>query len=218
MEVRKARLEEFYDIMNIYHYAQKRMIAMGNPDQWSDVYPNPLMVHEDIETERSYVLCEGDKLCGVFVFIIGDDPTYRRIEGGHWLNDEPYGVIHRIAAAEGCKGILENALAWAEQQIGNIRIDTHEANLIMQYLLEKLGYTICGTIYIDDGSPRIAYQKRTSVAVTRGEMKINDIGERLRMQFVDAGNRIGRAVIEADFKGLEINGEKEDDGDPPPEL
>lgn len=211
MKIRKARLEEFYDIMNIYHYAQKRMIAMGNPDQWSDVYPNPLLVHEDIETGRSYVLTEEDRLCGVFVFIVGDDPTYSIIEAGRWLNDEPYGVIHRIAAAEGCKGILETALAWAEKQIGNIRIDTHEANLIMQYLLGKLGYTVCGTIYVDDGSPRIAYQKRTEVAVTTGERKIQDIGERLKQQFSDADNRIGRAVMDADFRELDINGEKTSD-------
>jgi hypothetical protein len=29
----------------------------------------------------------------------------------------------------------------------------------MQHLLEKNDYTKCGIIYVDDGSPRIAYQK-----------------------------------------------------------
>ena len=27
----------------------------------------------------------------------------------------------------------------------------------MQQLLEKMGFTPCGTIYLEDGSPRLAY-------------------------------------------------------------
>jgi RimJ/RimL family protein N-acetyltransferase len=45
-------------------------------------------------------------------------------------------------------------------QIPNIRIDTHRDNAIMQHLLEKNGFVKCGIIYVEDGSPRIAYQKR----------------------------------------------------------
>ena len=29
----------------------------------------------------------------------------------------------------------------------------------MQHILEKNGFVSCGTIYVADGSPRIAYQK-----------------------------------------------------------
>jgi ABC-type sugar transport system substrate-binding protein len=38
-------------------------------------------------------------------------------------------------------------------------IDRHKDNAIMQHILESHHFTICGTIYADDGSPRIAYQK-----------------------------------------------------------
>ena len=31
----------------------------------------------------------------------------------------------------------------------------------MQHILNKHNYTKCGTIYVDDGTPRIAYQKIT---------------------------------------------------------
>lgn len=164
MTIRKAKPEDFDTIMEIYAGAQERMIADGNPTQWAHIYPDPDLVREDIQIGRSYVVCEGDGACavdklrGVFVFIIGDDPTYRVIEGA-WLNDEPYGVIHRIARAEDSHGILEEALAFAEETISNVRIDTHADNAIMQHLLSKYGYMPCGTIYVDDGSPRIAYHK-----------------------------------------------------------
>ena len=39
-----------------------------------------------------------------------------------------------------------------------MRGDTHEDNLPMQRVLEKNGFQRCGTIFVEDGSPRIAYQ------------------------------------------------------------
>jgi hypothetical protein len=40
--------------------------------------------------------------------MIGKDPTYAVIENGNWLNDEPYGVIHRIASNGRCTIITQN--------------------------------------------------------------------------------------------------------------
>ena len=42
---------------------------------------------------------------------------------------------------------------------GNLRIDTHEKNIPMQGCLAKNGFARCGIIYLEDGDPRIAYQK-----------------------------------------------------------
>ena len=41
----------------------------------------------------------------------------------------------------------------------DIRIDTHHKNIPMRKFLSKLGYHACGTIYLDNGDKRIAYQK-----------------------------------------------------------
>ena len=57
---------------------------------------------------------------------------------------------------------MELCLSFCETKISNIRVDTHNDNKIMQYLLEKHGYQKCGIIYVKDGSPRIAYQKCTN--------------------------------------------------------
>ena len=42
----------------------------------------------------------------------------------------------------------------------HLRIDTHGDNTVMQRLMEKLGFTHCGTIYVEeDDYPRLAYEK-----------------------------------------------------------
>lgn len=39
-------------------------------------------------------------------------------------------------------------------------VETHIDNLVMQNLVEKLGFIHCGTIYVEqDNYPRLAYEK-----------------------------------------------------------
>ena len=46
-----------------------------------------------------------------------------------------------------------------EQDIFNIRIDTHELNHSMQKTLKKNGFIKCGNITIQNNEPRVAFQK-----------------------------------------------------------
>ena len=135
------------------------MKESGNPTQWGDSYPPRKMVEDDIRLGRSSVVTENGVVCGVFVFLIGNDPTYAVIEDGTWLNDAPYGVVHRAAGSPNHRGILNSIMAYCEAQVDNLRVDTHSNNHTMHHLLQKLGFQTCGTIYADDGTPRIAYQK-----------------------------------------------------------
>ena len=41
----------------------------------------------------------------------------------------------------------------------NVKGDTHEDNYVMQKVFEKNGFRRCGIIYVEDGTPRIAYQR-----------------------------------------------------------
>lgn len=75
------------------------------------------------------------------------------------FNDRPYGVVHRITSAPGTRGVASFCLAWCFAQCGNIRIDTHRNNIPMQKTLIKNGYRVCGTIYLENGDERIAFQK-----------------------------------------------------------
>ena len=157
--VRHAEMEDLDKILEIYETARSFMRSTGNPDQWGNLEPPKEVVVKDIKTGINYVIEENNKVIGVFVFFIGDDPTYSYIEDGSWPNSEPYGVIHRIAS-DGCShGIFTTASEFAESQIKNVRIDTAHKNLVMQHVLTSHGYRRCGIIYLENGDPRIAYQK-----------------------------------------------------------
>lgn len=159
MFIRPAENSDFETIMSIYAYARDQMRLSGNPKQWGQNRPSPETIREDIAKKQAYVMIHQNVLSGVFAFIIGEDPTYKQIHHGAWLNDAPYGTIHRIAGNGHARGILSSALAFCEERIANVRIDTHSDNKIMLHLLEKYGYQRCGYIYMEDGTPRIAYQK-----------------------------------------------------------
>ncbi len=158
MIIRKSRIDDLDTISEIYSIARDCMRKNGNPDQWKNSYPERKVIISDIEKGVSFVIEENNEICGVFAFIEGSDPTYEIIEG-EWLNDKPYGTIHRIASNNKIKGILNYCLNFCKSKTDNIRIDTHKDNLIMQHLLEKSGFIKCGIIICDDGTPRIAYQK-----------------------------------------------------------
>lgn len=155
--IRKAQVSDIDFIMPIYDTAKLYMAANGNPNQWVGGYPSREQILSDIEKSQCYVLEESGEIHAAFIFIIGEDPTYGFIEG-QWLNQEPYGTIHRIASDGKIRGVFEKALNYCLGQISNIRIDTHEDNKIMQAKILENGFTHCGTIYLASGAPRLAFQ------------------------------------------------------------
>jgi RimJ/RimL family protein N-acetyltransferase len=159
MEIRKAQLRELDEIMEIYDGARTYMREHGNAEQWGDGYPSRALIGEDIETGRCHVCVEDGALAGVFCYFEGEDPTYQRIYDGAWLNDKPYGVIHRIAVAQHRKGVASYCFAYCFALCKNLKIDTHRDNIPMQRSLAKNGFTLCGTIFLESGAPRMAYQR-----------------------------------------------------------
>lgn len=159
MQIRPTKLEDLETIQAIYEEARQFMRLNENHAQWVNGYPSDELLTADIQEGNSYVCEKEGQIVGVFAFIIGQDPTYTDIYEGNWLNDEEYGVVHRLGALPSEKGVGTFCLEWCYQQMPNIRIDTHGANVPMQRLLVKLGYQECGVIYVTDGTPRVAFQK-----------------------------------------------------------
>ena len=157
MEIRKAEFADLPRMMEIYADARDYMRLNGNPNQWVNGYPSEERIREDMAAEESWVCTEKGEILGVFCFFLHNDLTYERIYEGCWLNDEPYGVIHRIAGMGG--GVFEATLEYCTQQIHHLRIDTHADNKPMQHVVEKAGFTRRGIIYVADGTPRIAYDR-----------------------------------------------------------
>ena len=163
MEIRHSTEKDFTQIMEIYDYARRFMAEHGNPNQWGPTHwPPEQLIHNDILSGTSYVCVHEKRVVGTFFFLTGIDiePVYRHIENGKWMNDSAYGVVHRLAGDGSVKGIGEFCLNWAYRQCGHLRIDTHGDNIVMQNLLKKMGFTHCGTIYVEeDNYPRLAYEK-----------------------------------------------------------
>ncbi len=159
MRIRNAEASDWERILEIYAGARQFMAAHENAGQWGTGYPPEELLEEDMEAGKLYVCEDGGTVAAVFYFAAEEDPTYGMIEDGAWLSDAPYGVVHRIASGRVVKGAASFCLEWAFGQTGNIRIDTHENNIPMQNMLKKNGFRYCGRIYLENGEPRIAFQK-----------------------------------------------------------
>ena len=155
--IRKAVWADFDRILEIYRIAREFMAKTGNPTQWGTNYPPLDMLKADIPAGNLYVV-EDDAIHGVFAYFTEPDPTYGYIEYGTWLDDSPYGTIHRVAA-DGSGGVFTAVLNFARSRNSHVRIDTHADNKVMQHVLEKHGFQRTGIIYLEDGDPRIAYER-----------------------------------------------------------
>lgn len=161
MKIRKARAEDLPRMMEVYERARSFMRRMGNHRQWVNGYPSVELLRTDIETGVSFVMTTDEgEIVGVFTFIIGEDPTYAEIEG-RWLNDRPYGTIHRIASDGTQRGVADECLRFCRSRIADIRIDTHADNVVMLNWIRRSGFDYCGVIHVADGSPRHAFQLPT---------------------------------------------------------
>lgn len=156
-QIRRATAHDLETVCAVYAAARSFMRAHGNPTQWPDDYPDLRDAEKDLEADALWVLDEGAGPVAVMSVLPGPDPTYARIEGEPWLNDDPYWVMHRLAAAEPGRGRGARMLAWLVARHDNARADTHEDNVPMQRALERAGFVRRGTVTCDDGTPRIAY-------------------------------------------------------------
>ncbi len=188
MEIRLAKRDDLPRLMELYDAARAFMRRCGNTVQWVGGYPSAELVTAGIDAGGQYVCVVGDSpsdgqigcrsvghaldrrqnsyIAATFWFSVGPEPTYAEIfDGPGWLDGDasfdeaPYGVVHRLASDGSARGVGAFCLEWALEQCGNIRVDTHASNAVMQNLLMRLGYTRCGVIYIGDGTPRDAFQK-----------------------------------------------------------
>ena len=154
MIIREARIEDIERLLEIYDIAKAFMRKTGNPHQWNSSYPTKELLEADIEAHHLFVMEEEYVIHGVFAFIIGEDPTYKEIEGA-WLDDSTY----RIASDGTMHQVFNKAVNFCEERCAHLRADTHKDNKVMQKVILRNGFKETGIIYIADGTPRIAYEK-----------------------------------------------------------
>ena len=149
MQIRIATSEDLDDLVRIYAAARRYMAEHGNPHQWGDGRPTPEEIANSVKEGACRIgVDEDDRAHFSFTIYSEEDPTYQQIYDGAWLNDEPYVTIHRVASDGIMKGVFSSVLTRAKD----------EANMTMQHIVAKAGFSYCGIIHLEDGDPRLAYQ------------------------------------------------------------
>lgn len=167
--IRLATLNDLPAIMEIIQDA-KELLKKSGSSQWntSDGYPTKEIIKDDIEKQQLFVY-EDSVVIGIMTCIIGEDSSYKDIEG-KWITDSMrYITIHRIAVKKEhyhkgiAKALLHYAKRWGRKQSGatSIRLDTHPFNIPMQNLVKQQGFTYCGTIHLlnREDNLRLAYEQ-----------------------------------------------------------
>lgn len=162
MIIRKALLEDIDDIMPIFYEAVE-YLKNNNVNQWQNNSINKDKIIDDIKNEIGYVVFD-EKIIAYFVILEKEEKTYINIDG-KWLNDDPYYIIHRFCIKNEYKGknigsfIIDYCKKYAiNNNIYNLRIDTHKDNKSMIRLIEKNNFVYCGIIVVLDNTLRLAYQ------------------------------------------------------------
>ena len=167
MRLQLSTTSDIQSILQIINDA-KTHLKSQKIDQWQNGYPNQTQIEQDITNNESYVLINDEhQVIATSMFSIRPEPTYKVIDGEWKINEnEKYGVIHRLAIDKNYrkKGIASYVLKefhqkLMKQQIRSLKIDTHEDNYEMQYLVKKLGYVYCGIIFTEYNAKRFAFEK-----------------------------------------------------------
>ena len=166
--IRKTETKDLDSIMSIFSEARKTIALLGI-DQWQNGYPSRPVIEEDVKREQSYSVLSDGKIVATFALLLHGEPTYDEIFEGNWLTGDEKGhyiAIHRVAIAissrgSGISGKIIDFAADIARFLGkkSLRIDTHEGNVVMRRMLEKNSFVHCGTIYLQDGNKRVAYEK-----------------------------------------------------------
>ena len=156
--IRHTTAADIEAVMQMYDHSRSVMRANGNYTQWTG-YPTRDDVAADIACGASRIIEEHGVPTGTFAVVSGVEPTYGIIAHGRWIDDTtPYATVHRLAAMPNTHGIADIAFAYANESFAHLRADTHADNAAMRHILDKQGFVYCGIVFMDDGSPRVAYE------------------------------------------------------------
>ena len=173
MNIRATTPKDIDAVMTIIEEARTTIAALGI-NQWQNGTPNRAMITEDMALGQGRVVTADDgTILATFSVIYTGEPTYDTVYEGAWVTPDldgdgsiAYIAIHRVAisVAHRGKGIATAIVEYAEsfaRILGktSLRIDTHEGNTVMRRMLEKNGFLPRGIIHLQNGDPRVAYEK-----------------------------------------------------------
>jgi len=181
--VRQAQVADIDKILEIIAFAKSDFASRGI-DQWQNGNPNKNDIVKDVADGVGWVIAndcqkgalQAPVICAYAMLSCETEPAYEVVHGGGQWGDlqepdakrgMPYATIHRVAVAQNARGCgyAKKIIAQCEQVtkkkgIPWLRIDTHQDNVAMQGVIKSCGFVFVGTVVLEDGSSRLAYQKR----------------------------------------------------------
>lgn len=144
----------------------KRLMAERGSTQWTESYPSADTIEADICSGHAFVSCDRRQVAVAYAVITTEPEAAYADICGRWLTPGPYVTVHRLAVADGWRGLgLARALmARAEREARSagatgVRVDTNHDNAAMLALLPAMGYELCGTVSYGPRGERIAFEK-----------------------------------------------------------
>lgn len=155
MEFKQATSADLDEVVAILQNG-KQQLAQQGIDQWQGDYPSLDVVKAAIAAEQTFLVAADDKqTVGTITIQPAPDHYYEKLNGTWRLQTDDYVSIHRVAIHSDHAGkgyatrlftAVINYIATHRPHLKSIRIDTHEDNGAMQYLLNKLGFKQVGTL------------------------------------------------------------------------
>lgn len=164
-EFRRATTTDTQRIMQIIAQAKAQMKRLGS-HQWQEGYPAMHDITSDIDRKTAYVLCLDQSVIAYASISFDGEPAYNDLNG-HWLSDQQYVVVHRLAVADEVKnrGVATYFFRRIEQyalacNVHSFRVDTNFDNHYLLRLLRKTGFAECGEVFYDRArGSRKAFEK-----------------------------------------------------------
>ena len=165
--ITKTTKKDIDRVMVILGEARQSIGKLGI-DQWQYGYPTRDIIKDDVVKGFSYVVRqeEDGEIFATFCLKEDEEPTYKEIYDGAWLNKGESFALHRIAICNVLrgKGMADKIIEFIIQKcrdnhIPSVKVDTHKGNLPMRKMLERNGFVYCGIIHLTTGEERVAYEK-----------------------------------------------------------
>lgn len=163
IKLRLARTEEIQIAMDIINTAKTHLKEQGI-DQWQTGYPDYECIKNDIEAEKGFFVVDDENILGYLCADYDGEPAYKDMQG-KWNTSERYVVVHRMAFTDDARGKGISSIAFQlveelsrKRGVSSFRVDTDAENKKMRHILQKNGFSYCGTIWFDN-SEKIAFDK-----------------------------------------------------------
>lgn len=162
------KIATFKNLDKIYQIIEKAKDSLRNDgvDQWQKGSPDRGLLARQISRNRAYVYEKDDQVIAYAYLSEDYEPTYASVR--NMMKGENTITVHTFCldsdftkqgiASKFFSEIIDFARG---ENRDAIEIDTHEENFRMRGLIEKMGFSYLGIIYVNDNGtpmPRVAYE------------------------------------------------------------